>query len=351
MNILEHTLNGIKGRDEKAVKGCERWLDSRMKPPGSLGVLEETAIKISGMTGSVFNEAKRRCHLIASADNGIVEEGVSSCPVEYTQIVSEAMLKRMAAIGILCNTVKADLKLVDVGIAGEIPRDYPNLLRKKVREGTQNFLKGPAMELKECIEAIEAGIETVVENAKEYDIFSNGEMGIGNTTTSSAVLYAFTKGDIHDLVGRGGGLSDEGLEKKKRIIVEACEKYGAHGLEPIEVLASVGGLDIACMAGFYLGAALCRKPMLIDGFISSVAALVAYRIEPKTRDYMIATHMSEEPGMKIVMEELGLKPFLNMNMRLGEGTGAVLAYPMIEGALEIVKGMKSVEEVYTIFGR
>jgi nicotinate-nucleotide--dimethylbenzimidazole phosphoribosyltransferase len=351
MNKLENTLARIKGRDTKAVKKCEDWLDSRMKPKKSLGALEEMAIRIAGMTGSIFNSVERRCHLVAAADNGIVKEGVSSCPVEYTKLVSEAMLKKMAAIGILCDTVKADLKVVDIGIAGDIPRDYPNLLRKKVKQGTNNFAEEKAMSVTECIRAIEVGIDCITINAKDYDIFSNGEMGIGNTTTSSAILYAFTGKDIHEIVGRGGGLSDEGLKKKKHLILEASERYGTLEMDVIEVLAAVGGLDIACMVGFYLGAALCKKPILIDGFISSVAALAAYRLNPKARDYMLATHMSEEPGMKIAMDELRLTPFLDMNMRLGEGTGAVLTYPMIEAALEIVKRMRTVEEVYDILGR
>lgn len=351
MKKLAETLGNLKGADDKAAENCRRWLDTRMKPPGSLGVLEETAVRISGMTGTLFNEAKRRCHIVASADNGIIEEGVSSCPEEYTEIVSEAMLKKMAAIGILCETVKADLKLVDIGIKGKIKREYSNLKNEKVRPGTANFLKEKAMTREECIEAVEKGIKLIEKLSPEYDIFSNGEMGIGNTTTSSAILYSFTQGNIHEIVGRGAGLSDSGLQKKKEVIIEGCRKHGTTECDPIEVLSSVGGLDIAFMAGLYIGAAQCRKPMLIDGFISSVAALAAYRIEHKCRDYMIATHMSEEPGMKLVMGELGLKPFLDMNLRLGEGTGAVLAYPVIEGALEIVKKMRTKEEVYAIFGR
>ena len=351
MSKLEDTLARIKGKDKVAARKCEEWLDSRMKPKKSLGALEEIAISIAGMTGSIFNSVERRCHLVAAADNGIVKEGVSSCPLEYTRLVSEAMLQKIAAIGILCDTVKADLKVVDVGIAEDIPREYPNLLRRKIKQGTNNFMEEWAMSVTECVRAIEVGIDCITINAKEYDIFSNGEMGIGNTSTSSAVLYAFTGRDIHEIVGRGGGLSDEGLKKKKNIILETSERYGTQELDVIEVLAAVGGLDIACMVGFYLGAAMCRKPILIDGFISSVAALAAYRLNPKARDYMIATHMSEEPGMKTVMEELRLTPFLDMNMRLGEGTGAVLTYPMIEAALEIVKRMRTVEEVYNILGR
>ena len=174
-------------------------------------------------------------------------------------------------------------------------------------------------------------------------------MGIANTTTSSAVLYALTKEDIEKVVGHGAGLSDEGLKRKKYIIKEACIKYNLFNENPIEILRCVGGLDIACMVGLYLGAALERKPMLIDGFISAVAALVATKIEPKVKDYIIGTHMSEEPGMKVVMNALGLKTFLHMEMRLGEGTGAVLAYPILKAAVKIPKIMKTRDEVYEIF--
>ena len=206
------------------------------------------------------------------------------------------------------------------------------------------------MTQEECVKAIMVGVELIKEKAESgYDIFSNGEMGIGNTSTSSAVLYSFTKGDIDKIVGRGGGLSDSGLVKKKKIIIESCEKYDTFNMEPIDILAHVGGLDIACMVGMYIGAARYRKPMLVDGFISSVAALVACKIEPKIKDYIIATHMSEEPGMELVLKELGEEAFFNMKMRLGEGTGAVFAYPIIDCAIEVINGMKTPTAVYELF--
>ena len=206
------------------------------------------------------------------------------------------------------------------------------------------------MTQEECIKAIMTGIELIKEKVETgYDIFSNGEMGIGNTSTSSAVLYSFTKGDIDKIVGRGAGLSDNGFIKKKKIIVESCEKYDTFNMDPIDVLAHVGGLDIACMVGMYIGAARYKKLMLVDGFISSVAALVACKIEPKIKDYIIATHMSEEPGMELVLKELGEEAFFNMRMRLGEGTGAVLAYPIIDCAIEVINGMKTPTAVYDLF--
>lgn len=350
MKELKKIIGEIEEADKEAVKAAQEELDRKMKPNGSLGTLEDIAVKLAGISGFPVKKINKRCHIVASADNGVIEEGISSCPLEYTRIVSEAMLNRIAAIGLLTRTIGVDFNLVDIGIKDSIPRDYPNLYRKNVKKGTNNFYKEPAMTQEECVKAIMVGVELIKEKVEAgYDIFSNGEMGIGNTSTSSAVLYSFTKGDIDKIVGRGGGLSDSGLVKKKKIIVESCEKYDTFNMEPIDVLAHVGGLDIACMVGMYIGAARYRKPMLVDGFISSVAALAACKIEPKIKDYIIATHMSEEPGMELVLKELGEEAFFNMKMRLGEGTGAVLAYPIIDCAVEVINGMKTPTAVYELF--
>ncbi len=348
MDNLEKQLQEIEEVDYKAIEKAKNWLNSRMKPEGSLGYLENLAIKIAGITGDEFYKIEKSLHIVASADNGIVEEGVSSCPIEYTRVVSEAMLNGFAAIGILCKNLNVDLKLVDVGIAEKIKREYPNFYDKNVARGSKNFIYEPALGLENTLKAIAVGIELIEENKEKYSIFSNGEMGIGNTTTSSAVLYSLTKGDIDEIVGRGGGLSDSNLEKKKRLIKENCEKYNTFEKTPIEVLSIVGGYDIACMVGMYIGAAKIKKPMLIDGFISSVAALLAVKIEPKIKGYIIGTHMSEEPGMKLVFNELGLDAPLQMGMRLGEGTGAVFAHPMAKCAMEIMRTMKTKDEVYKI---
>ncbi|BBA50630.1 nicotinate-nucleotide--dimethylbenzimidazole phosphoribosyltransferase [uncultured Fusobacterium sp.] len=350
MKELKKIIGEIEGADKEAVREAQEELDRKMKPNGSLGTLEDIAVKLAGISGFPVKKINKRCHIVASADNGVIEEGVSSCPLEYTRIVSEAMLNRIAAIGLLTKTIGVDFNLVDIGIKDSIPRDYPNLYRKNIKKGTNNFCKEPAMTQEECVKAIMVGVELIKEKAEAgYDIFSNGEMGIGNTSTSSAVLYSFTKGDIDKIVGRGGGLSDSGLIKKKKIIVESCEKYDTFNMEPIDILAHVGGLDIACMVGMYIGAARYKKPMLVDGFISSVAALAACKIEPKIKDYIIATHMSEEPGMELVLKELGEEAFFNMKMRLGEGTGAVLAYPIIDCAIEVINGMKTPTAVYELF--
>ena len=207
------------------------------------------------------------------------------------------------------------------------------------------------MSINECLEAIYIGIDLIKEKSKNYDIFSNGEMGIANTTTSSALLYSITRKNIDDVVGRGGGLSDEGLNKKKKIIVESCERYNTFEMDAVEMLASVGGFDLACMVGIYIGAALNKKLILVDGFISSVAALLACSLNKNIQDYLLFTHKSEEPGVNIILDYLKEKTFLNMNMRLGEGTGAVLAYPIIDCAIEMINTMKSPKEVYNLFNK
>ena len=342
-------LGNVSGLDEKSVQEAQDELNRKMKPQGSLGILEKIAIQMAGIYRFPVKGVEKKCHIVASADNGIIEEGISSCPLEYTQIVSEAMLNRIAAIGLLTKRLGVEFNLIDIGIAGDIPREYPNLYRLKVKKGTKNFYREPAMTREECLKAIQTGMDMIKEKEEGITVFSNGEMGIGNTSTSSAVLYSFTRGDIDSIVGRGGGLSDSALVKKKKIIIESCEKYNTFEMDPVDVLAHVGGLDIACMVGMYLGCVKYRKLMLVDGFISAVGALAACRIEPLVKDFILPTHMSEEPGMKIVLNEIGKKAFLNMEMRLGEGTGAVLTYPMIDCALDVINGMKTPVEVYKLF--
>ena len=348
---LLRLINEIKAIDNEAIKKAQAELDRKMKPKDSLGVLEDICKKIAGIYGYPLKRLEKKCHIVVAGDNGVIEEGVSSCPIEYTPIVSEAMLNQIACIGIFTKTLGIDLNVVDIGMKNDIKRDYPNLIHKKIKKGTSNFYKEKAMSIDECLEAIYVGIDLINEKSKDYDIFSNGEMGIANTTTSSALLYSVTRKNIDDVVGRGGGLSDEGLNKKKKIIVEACERYNTFEMDVVDMLASVGGFDLACMVGMYIGVALNKKLMLVDGFISSVAALLACSLNNNIQGYLLFTHKSEEPGINIILDYLKEKTFLNMNMRLGEGTGAVLAYPIIDCAIEMINTMKSPKEVYNLFNK
>ena len=350
MKRLEESLKEITALNRNSINRCREIWKSKMKPIKSLGVMEDIVLKLSGIFDYELNDIKLKgCHIVAAADNGIVEEGVASCPQEYTKLVSEAMVNNIAAIGIMCENIGVDLKVVDVGIKTDIETSYPNLYKMKVMYGTNNFYKNMAMSLEQTIATIENGIIFIEELDDKYDIFSTGEMGIGNTTTSSAVLYSLTMESVENIVGEGSGLTYEKLCRKKKTIFESCIKYNTFQLETLEILASVGGLDIAFLVGLYIGAAKMKKLILVDGFISSVAAFVACKFNPLIKDYLLVTHMSEEPGMKFVIERLGLKPFLNMNMRLGEGTGAVLAYPVISSAVKVYKKMKTPEEIYQMF--
>lgn len=347
--ILLKKINNIEVVNFSNVEKVNEELARKMKPKDSLGILENICRKVGSIYGYPLKKLEKKCHIVAVADNGVIEEGISSCPIEYTSLVSEAMLNKLAAIGIFTKNLNVDLNIVDVGMKTEIKKDYPNLYRKKIKKGTNNFYKEKAMTLEECLRAINVGIDLINEKSKDYDIFSNGEMGIGNTTTSSALLYSITKGDINIIVGRGGGLSDEGLIKKKKIILESCKKYDTFSMDIIDMLAAVGGFDIACMIGMYIGSAINKKIMLVDGFISAVAALLACKLNPKIQDYLIFTHRSEEEGFSLILDLLKEKVFLEMNMKLGEGTGAVFAYPFIDSAIDMLNTMKSPKEIYELF--
>ncbi len=350
MKRFEESLREITFLNKNAEKECKKTLDEKMKPIGGLGIIEKIAIKLAGILPYKIEMAKKKgCHIVASASNGVIEEGVSPCPEEYTKLVTESMVNDCAAISIFCNNLNVDLKVVDVGMKESLEMKYPNFYRAKIMEGTNNFKIRPAMTKNQAIETIENGIFMIEELEEEYDIFSTGEMGIGNTTTSAAIVYSLMKCNLESVVGMGSGLNEEGIERKKKVIFESCVKYNTFQMSPVEILNTVGGLDIAFLVGLYIGAAKCKKLILVDGFISATAALVACRLNPIIKNYLLFTHISEEPGMKLILEEIGEKPFLDMKMRMGEGTGAIFAYPMVWGAIDIYHKMKKPEEIYKMF--
>lgn len=343
MNLLEKTIEAIRPADDVTKAEAQKRQDSLVKPIGSLGKLEDIAVKIAGMTGKVKNRISKKCVVIMSSDNGIWEEGVSQCPQNVTAIQTVNFLKGLTGICVLSRHAGADIKVVDIGINADM--NYPGLISRKIRKGTSNMSKGPAMTREEAIKGIETGIEMIDELVKEgYDLFGTGEMGICNTSTSSAMLMAFTGCSSDAAVGKGIGITEQDYNLKKRTIEKAVTVNAPDKNDAIDVLAKLGGFDIAGMAGCFLGAAKHRIPIVIDGFISAVAALTAYKLCPVAIDYMIPSHCSAEPGYILTMKEIGMDPILNLGMRLGEGTGCPLAFNIIEASLAVMDEMATFEE-------
>ena len=318
-----------------------RW-DRIAKPLGSLGRFEEMTARIGAVQGTADLDISKRAVIMMCADNGIVEEGISQSGQEVTRSVAEWMGRGESSVCRLAAACKADTIPVDAGINME--GSPQGVAGRKVMMGTRNFRKEPAMTEDECMQAINAGIDTVCECSMEgYRLLAAGEMGIGNTTTSAALASALLGLDVDEATGRGAGLSDAGLKRKKEIIREALDRYRPDGADlkspeyTMEMLAAVGGLDIAGMAGVFIGGAICHIPVVIDGFISSVAALVAERLAPGCRSYMLASHCGREPGMKKVLDELGLEPVIDAGLALGEGTGAVMLFPLLDAALALYR--------------
>ena len=318
-----------------------RW-DRIAKPLGSLGRFEEMTARIGAVQGTADLDISKRAVIMMCADNGIVEEGISQSGQEVTRSVAEWMGRGESSVCRLAAACKADTIPVDAGINME--GSPQGVAGRKVMMGTRNFRKEPAMTEDECMQAINAGIDTVCECSMEgYRLLAAGEMGIGNTTTSAALASALLGLDVDEVTGRGAGLSDAGLKRKKEIIREALDRYRPDGADQkspeytMEMLAAVGGLDIAGMAGVFIGGAICHIPVVIDGFISSVAALVAERLAPGCRSYMLASHCGREPGMKKVLDELGLEPVIDAGLALGEGTGAVMLFPLLDAALALYR--------------
>ncbi len=338
MDLLNKTIEGIGTLDKEAMDKAQDRLDYLLKPPGSLGKLEDIAKQLSGITGELHNTIRDKAIIVMAGDNGVIEEGVSSFPKEVSLSVAETMIKGISGVAVLAMHAGARLKIVDLGLDGDI--QTPGIINKKIRRCTSNIAKGPAMSREEAVQAIETGIEITNAAIDEgANLIGTGEVGIANTTTSSAVLYGFTKGNLDILVGRGAGLSDEALDNKKRVIKKAYEINNPDPNDPVDVVAKLGGFDIAGLMGCYLAAASRRVPVVIDGFISGVAAVAAYRLKTESKNFMFTSHVSVEPGTAVISEILGLNPMLDMNMRLGEGTGCALAFNIIEAATKMMNEM------------
>lgn len=315
----------------REVKG--RW-DKTAKPLDSLGRFEELTAAIGAAQRTADIDIQKKTLIVMCADNGIVEEGISQSGPEVTRAVSEAMGKRCSNVCKMAAKAKIEVCPVDIGIAGEVPVE--GLLQKKVRPGTRNFAKEPAMTAEETVQALQVGMDVAMKAIRGGSrLLCIGEMGIGNTTTSAAVAAALLHCPAETMVGRGAGLDDGRLQKKVQVVSEAIGRYQLYRAEPLEVLAAVGGLDIAGMAGVIIGGACGHVPVVLDGVISCVAALLAVRLFPKVRGYLLASHQSKEPAAAQIIKELGLSAVIDGQMALGEGTGAVMLCTLLDLALTL----------------
>ena len=359
--------------NKEAMTKARARQDSLAKPPHSLGLLEDISVRMAGITGKLYTPVDKRRVLIFAADNGIVEEGVSGCPQSVTLSQTINFTRGLTGVAVLAEHFRTELDVIDVGINAEA--DCPGVRNEKIAMGTRNFAKEPAMSREECVRAVEVGLRAA-ERAKAdgVDILGIGEMGIGNTTTSSAVLSAILGLPAGETTSRGAGIRDEAYIKKIRVIDEAIQRYfREEAIRPqdssvaslpqndtlkeltqndsldsrndiLHILSCVGGFDIAAMCGAFLGAAALRIPVVIDGFISAVAALAAYRIHPLAKEYMFSSHASRESGYQLAMNALGLAPMLLLSMRLGEGSGCPMAFEIISAAEDVIKNMATFEE-------
>lgn len=334
----------IKPADVASIEEAKaRWM-SVAKPLFSLGKLEEAVIKMAGIKGTSVYSLDKKGLIIMCADNGVVEEGVTQTGQEVTAIVADNFTKEAASVAIMCKTAGVDVIPVDIGMVTDVAS--VTKLEYKVAYGTKNFAKEPAMTREQVLQAIEIGVNIVKEMKEQgYDILATGEMGIGNTTTSSAVAASLLDVEVEQVTGRGAGLSSSGLVKKIQVIKDAIEKYDLKHADVIDVMAAVGGLDIAGMTGLFLGGALHGVPIIVDGFISSVAALCAVKIAPQADDYMLPSHVSKEPAGRMMLEALGLEPMLTCDMCLGEGSGAIAVLPVLEMGLNVYKQMGTFRDI------
>lgn len=335
---LEETMQKIRPVDVAAMAAAKQHWDGLGKPLGSLGRLEKALIQIAGIqrTGDVHID--RKALVIMCADNGVVEEGVTQCGQEVTATVAENFLDEKSCVAIMCRRAGTKICPVDIGMAVDTQR----VEKRKIAYGTKNMAKEPAMTREQAVAAIEVGIAKAEElHAQGYEMLATGEMGIGNTTTSSAMTAVYLGLDVETVTGRGAGLSSHGLQRKIHAIKQAIAVNQPDPEDPLDVLAKVGGLDIAGMCGLFLGGAAQQMPVVMDGFISQVAALTAVRLVPECANYILASHVSEEPGANILLKALEKDAFLTCGMRLGEGSGAVALFPILDFASDIYHKMST----------
>ena len=337
---LKSWIQKISPLDAEAMAQARERQAQLAKPPGSLGRLEDLSVQLAGITGTVHNSAKKQHLLVFAADNGVVEEGVASAPQSVTLSQTINLTRAKTGASTLCKHFGCGITVCDVGVNADIRE--PRVLNKKIAYGTKNIVKGPAMTRQQALQAILTGIELAANT--EADVLGIGEMGIGNTTTSSAVLSVLLDAQVEAVTGRGGGITDASFQKKKWVIKTAIEVNQPDKNDVIDVLAKVGGFDIAAMCGAFLGAAATRRPVVIDGFISVVAALCAWKLCPDAVHYFVPSHASFEIGYKLAMDAMGLEPLFLLGMRLGEGSGCPLAFQILDAACAVINDMATFEQ-------
>ncbi len=340
---LDRILRAIRPLDSSAMASAQNRQDNLTKPAGSLGRLEELSVQIAGIRGVAIPALEHKAIITMAADHGVVAEGVSLYPQDVTGQMVLNFLHGGAAINVLAGHIGARVIVVDMGVKEQL--SLPGLLCRKIDSGTRNMAQEAAMTHQQAIDSLEAGIEIVQDEAgKGLDIIGTGDMGIGNTTASSAVLAAISGQSAARVTGRGTGVDNEQLAHKVSVIEKALSINQPDPKDPVDVLAKVGGFEIGGLAGVILAGAARRIPVVIDGFISGAAALIATGLSPQVKDYLIGAHISAEAGHRFILDYLGLKPLLNLNMRLGEGTGAALGISLAEAAVRILSQMATFAE-------
>ncbi len=337
---LKKWIETVSPLDEGAMAAARERQAQLAKPPGSLGRLEDLSVQLAGITGKVHNKIEKKHLLVFAADNGVVAEGVSSAPQSVTLMQTINLTRHKTGASTLCKHFGCGITVCDVGVNADIRESA--VLNRKIAYGTQNIVHGPAMSREQAIQAIMTGIELA--RNTDADVIGIGEMGIGNTTTSSAVLSVLLDADVDAVTGRGGGITDQSFLKKKQVIKTAIEINKPDKTDVIDVLAKVGGFDIAAMCGAFLGCAATRRPVVIDGFISAVAALCAYKLCPNSVQYFVPSHASYEIGYRLAMDAMDLQPLFLLGMRLGEGSGCPLAFEILDAACAIINDMATFDQ-------
>lgn len=344
--MIDQVISDIVSADPDWRKKAEQRIATLTMPPWALGRLLDLSVDLAGMTSSLNPPVKRRAVVVMAGDHGVVEEGVSAFPQEVTVQMITNFTQGGAGVNVLADQADARVIVVDAGVAGDLDDlvESGAILSRRIAPGTGNIANGPAMSRDQAIGAIEAGIDIAHELSESTDLFATGEMGIGNTTPSSAIVAAMCDAAPDHVTGRGTGIDQQSRQRKAELVARAIQQNQPDPADPIDVLSKVGGYEIGAIAGLILGAASERKPVLVDGFISTAGALLAQGLCPAAADYMIASHQSLEPGHAVALERLGKKPLLDLELRLGEGTGAVLAMHLVEASVRILTRMATFEE-------